>query len=33
MKTPPAAKAGKSYRISYGGGIYLQVGGSDFGQR
>jgi integrase len=28
MKIPPAGKAGKSYRTSYGGGLYLQIGGS-----
>jgi integrase len=28
MKIPPAGKAGKSYRMSYGGGLYLQIGGS-----
>jgi hypothetical protein len=28
MKIPPAGKAGKSYRTSYGSGLYLQIGGS-----
>jgi integrase len=28
MKIPPAGKAGKSYRTSCGGGLYLQIGGS-----